>query len=57
MVIQMKKKKPEEKINKFERKAYVMPISLRMAAARAKKDQPELIAISGALKYIRLDKE
>lgn len=53
----MKKKKPEEKINKFERKAYVMPISLRMAAARAKKDQPELIAISGALKYIRLDKE
>jgi hypothetical protein len=49
--------KPEEKINKFERGAYVMPVALRIAAARAKKDQPELIAISGTLKYVRLDKE
>lgn len=53
----MKKKKQEDKINKFERGTYVMPIALRMAAARAKKDQPELIAISGAIKYIRLDKD
>ncbi len=36
----MKKKKPEEKINKFERGAYVMPVAMRIAAARAKKDQP-----------------
>jgi len=57
MVIHMKKKKTEDKINKFERGAYVMPIALRMAAARAKKAQPELIAVSSTLKHIRLDKD
>lgn len=47
-------KKPE-KINKLEQKEYRLPPALKLAADKAKKEQPELIAISGKLRYVHLD--
>jgi len=41
----MKKQKPEDKINKFERGTYRLPLALKLAAEKAKKEQPELISM------------
>jgi hypothetical protein len=35
-----------------EEKPYQLPLALKLAAAKAKKHQPELIAISGKLRYV-----
>jgi hypothetical protein len=35
-----------------EEKAYKLPPALKLAADKAKKNQPELIAISGKLRYV-----
>ena len=51
----MKKQKQEEKINRLERQAYRLPLALRIAAEKAKKEQPELIAVSGKIRYVHLD--
>jgi hypothetical protein len=49
-------KKPEpKKINKLEQKVYRLPPALKLAAEKAKKEQPELIAISGKIRYVHLD--
>jgi hypothetical protein len=49
------KSKEDKKIVKFERGAYRLPPALKLAAEKAKKEQPELIAISGKLRYVHLD--
>jgi hypothetical protein len=38
-----------------EEKAYKLSPALKLAAEKAKKQQPELIAISGKLRYVHLD--
>ena len=53
----MNKKKTDEKINRLHRNQYKMSAAMKLAAERAKKQQPELIAISGVLRYVRLDKD
>lgn len=40
---------------KKEDKTYKLPPALKLAAEKAKKQQPELIAISGRLRYVHLD--
>jgi hypothetical protein len=50
-----KKLKDEKKIQPFEQGAYKLPPALKLAADKAKKQQPELIAISGRLRYVQLD--
>jgi hypothetical protein len=35
-----------------EEKTYKLPPALKLAAEKAKKEQPELIAISGKLRYV-----
>ena len=40
-----------------EEKAYKLSPALKLAAEKAKKEQPELIAISGKLRYVHLDKK
>jgi hypothetical protein len=52
-----KKLKEDKKIQPFEQGAYKLSPALKLAADRAKKEQPELIAISGKLRYVHLDKE
>jgi hypothetical protein len=52
-----KKLKKDKKIQPFEQGAYKLSPALKLAADRAKKEQPELIAISGKLRYVHLDKE
>jgi hypothetical protein len=52
-----KKLKDDKKIQPFEQGAYKLSPALKLAADRAKKEQPELIAISGKLRYVHLDKE
>ena len=47
--------KKKEKIQPFEQGAYKLPPALKLAAEKAKKQQPELIAISGKLRYVQLD--
>jgi hypothetical protein len=37
---------------KEEPKPYQLPPALKLAAKRAKKEQPDLIAISGKLRYV-----
>jgi len=37
---------------KEEPKPYKLPPALKLAAEKAKKQQPELIAISGKLRYV-----
>jgi hypothetical protein len=37
---------------KEEKKPYTLPLALKLAAEKAKKHQPELIAISGKLRYV-----
>jgi hypothetical protein len=37
---------------KEEPKPYQLPPALKLAAEKAKKQQPELIAISGKLRYV-----
>jgi hypothetical protein len=49
------KSKEDKKIVKFEQKAYRLPPALKLAAEKAKKEQPELIAISGKIRYVHLD--
>lgn len=49
------KLKDEKKIQPFEQGAYKLPPALKLAAEKAKKQQPELIAISGKLNYVKLD--
>ena len=44
--------KKKEKIQPFEQGAYKLSPALKLAADRAKKEQPELIAISGKLRYV-----
>jgi hypothetical protein len=45
----------KKKIQPFEQSAYKLPPALKLAAEKAKKQQPELIAISGRLRYVQLD--
>ena len=40
---------------KDEKKPYKLPPALKLAAEKAKKQQPELIAISGKIHYAKLD--
>jgi hypothetical protein len=42
----------KKKIQPFEQSAYKLPPALKLAAEKAKKQQPELIAISGKLRYV-----
>lgn len=44
--------KKKEKIIPFEQVAYKLPPALKLAAEKAKKQQPELIAISGKIRYV-----
>jgi hypothetical protein len=44
--------KKKEKIQPFEQVAYKLPPALKLAAERAKKEQPDLIAISGRVRYV-----
>jgi len=50
-----KKLKDEKRIQPFEQGVYKLPPALKLAAAKAKLQQPELIAISGKLRYVQLD--
>ena len=43
------------KEEKKEIKPYKLSPALKLAAEKAKKQQPELIAISGKLRYVHLD--
>ena len=52
-----KKLKEDKKIMPFEQGAYKLSPALKLAAEKAKKEQPELIAISGKLRYVHLDKD
>jgi hypothetical protein len=52
-----KKLKEDKKIQPFEQGAYKMPPALKLAAERAKKEQPELIAISGRVRYVNLESD
>jgi hypothetical protein len=47
-----KKLKEEKKIQPFEQGVYKLPPALKLAAERAKKEQPDLIAISGRVRYV-----
>lgn len=49
------KLKEDKKVKPFEQGAYKLPLALKLAAERAKKEQPELIAISGRIRYVHLD--
>ncbi len=49
--------KKKEKIIPFEQAAYKMPPALKLAAEKAKKQQPELIAISGRVRYVNLESD
>jgi hypothetical protein len=49
------KSKEDKKIKPFEQPAYKLSPALKRAVERAKKEQPELIAISGKLRYVHLD--
>jgi hypothetical protein len=49
------KSKKDKKIMPFEQGAYKLPLALKLALEKAKKQQPELIAISGKLRYVQLD--
>ena len=40
-----------------DEKSYKLPPALKLAAEKAKKQQPELIAISGNIRYVRLDRD
>lgn len=44
--------KKKEKVKPFEQVAYKLPPALKLAAEKAKKQQPELIAISGKIRYV-----
>jgi len=50
-----KKLKDEKRIQPFEQGVYKLPPALKLAAAKAKKQQPDLIALSGKLHYVQLD--
>jgi hypothetical protein len=50
-----KKLKDAKRIQPFEQGAYKMPLALKLALEKAKKQQPELIAISGNTHYVKLD--
>jgi hypothetical protein len=50
-----KKSKDEKRIQPFEQGAYKLPLALKLALEKAKKQQPELIAITGKLRYVQLD--
>jgi hypothetical protein len=45
----------KKKTQPFEQGAYQLSPALKLAAEKAKKQQPELIAISGRLRYVQLD--
>jgi hypothetical protein len=47
--------KKKEKIIPFEQVAYTLPPALKLAAEKAKKQQPDLIAISGRVRYVNLE--
>ena len=47
----------KKKAMPFEQGAYKLSPALKLAAEKAKKEQPELIAISGKLRYVHLDKK
>ena len=44
-----------EKLNDV--KPYQLPTALKLAAERAKKEQPDLIAISGRVRYVNLESD
>ena len=48
-------KKKEKKVMPFEKPAYTLSPALKRAVERARKEQPELIAISGNIRYVHLD--
>ena len=45
----------KEKVKPFDQGSYKLPPALKLAAEKAKKQQPELIAISGKIHYAKLD--
>lgn len=49
--------KKKEKIQPFEQVVYKLPPALKLAAERAKKEQPDLIAISGRVRYVNLESD
>ena len=42
---------------KEEPKPYKLPLALKLAAEKAKKQQPDLIAISGRVRYVNLESD
>jgi len=51
------KLKEDKKIQPFEQGAYKLPPALKLAAEKAKKQQPDLIAISGKIRYVNLESD
>ena len=49
--------KKKEEVKPFEQVAYKLPPALKLAAERAKKEQPDLIAISGRVRYVNLESD
>jgi hypothetical protein len=49
--------KKKEKIIPFEQVSYKLPPALKLAAEKAKKQQPDLIAISGRVRYVNLESD
>lgn len=43
------------KEEKEEKKPYKLPPALKLAAEKAKRQQPELIAISGKVRYVNFE--
>ena len=51
------KSKEDKRVKPFEKPAYTLSPALKRAIERARKEQPELIAVSGNLRYVHLDKD
>lgn len=49
------KSKDDKKIKPFEQPAYTLSPALKRAVERARKEQPELIAVTGKIRYVHLD--
>lgn len=52
-----KKSKDDKRIKPFEKPAYTLSPALKRAVERARKEQPELIAVTGKIGYVHLDKD
>lgn len=51
------KSKKDKKVMPFEKPAYTLSPALKRAVERARKEQPELIAVTGKIGYVHLDKD